>query len=470
MSLFVLRVDVLGQPPRNLVQSVFFWIRVWVSTAFLAFALAVTLRAFSDGKSGMWDDLVSPTTSIIIFLLLMCVIGVMEGTQIAAFKLVHMPIEELEHHPLAYANCKLMFAEQNLQSFLIGRQIFVASLMFIVARIVSISSDDDDDNDGDGYTIFGASTGAQRFYNTGILGAFVLTVIGSLVWRIIASSFPLAFMSNPAIYIIVRICLIIEASGICSAPWVIARFHKKIIGYQPDEVYLDGADKQTSEPVTKRDKDIDITVTVIKYIYSFALVILCVTVVMSAIFTRQTGLSKNVPPFIVFVVFWALIFWLAMIEGGQGCLIGLQPIHESRYAESHPRTLTNTALAYKGNTMERFIVGRQFLVILVIFLINMCGSPETGASVLNLSPVLNDIFLGNGVAMMITTIVIGGLTSQINAAVCMLDFINNYFMLFTTYVSLGIEFSGLLHSVYLVQIGFSKLVFLTTCLIIALYC
>jgi len=59
--------------------------------------------------------------------------------------------------------------------------------------------------------------------------------------------------------------------------------------------------------------------------------------------------------------------------------------------------------------------------------------------------------------MMITTIVLGQLVSQVNAAVCMLDFVNNYFMLFTTYVSLGIEYSGLLHSAYLVQIGFSKL-------------
>jgi hypothetical protein len=39
----------------------------------------------------------------------------------------------------------------------------------------------------------------------------------------------------------------------------------------------------------------------------------------------------------------------------------------------------------------------------------------------------------------------------------MLDYVNNYFMLFTTYVSLAIECSGLLHAVYLVQIFFSKI-------------
>ena len=62
-----------------------------------------------------------------------------------------------------------------------------------------------------------------------------------------------------------------------------------------------------------------------------------------------------------------------------------------------------------------------------------------------------------GAKVQITTIVIGQLTSQVTAAVCMLDFINNYFMLFTSYVSFFIELSGLLHSVYLVQIIFSKI-------------
>jgi hypothetical protein len=77
--------------------------------------------------------------------------------------------------------------------------------------------------------------------------------------------------------------------------------------------------------------------------------------------------------------------------------------------------------------------------------------------VLNLPDIVTSIFLENGVAMMIVTIIMGQLTSQVNAAVCMIDFLNNYFMLFTSYVSLLIEFTGLVHSVYLVQIVFSKI-------------
>jgi hypothetical protein len=165
--------------------------------------------------------------------------------------------------------------------------------------------------------------------------------------------------------------------------------------------------------------------------------------------------NYDIPPVGAFFLFWFLICWLAVIEGGQGCLVGLQSIDKDRYAESHPQTLRNTSVAHKGDNMDRFIVGRQFLVVLIMFLINTCGSAVKEANPLGLPPGINSIFLTNGVAMMITAIVIGQLTSQVNASLFMLDFVNNYFMLLTTYVSLAIEYSGILHSVYLVQYGFA---------------
>ena len=190
---------------------------------------------------------------------------------------------------------------------------------------------------------------------------------------------------------------------------------------------------------------------------SFLLVQIGTASVMSAIFTQQTSATSDmgIPTYVAFAIFWFLICWLAMMEGGQGCLVGLQPVDMDRYAQSHPRTWMNTKLAHKGDNMERFIVGRQFLVVLVVFVTNMMASAVDGASALGLPTVLNEVFLSTGVGIMMTTIMIGQLTAQINAANCMLDFINNYFMLFTVYFSLAIEASGLLHCVYLVNYLFS---------------
>ena len=441
------------EPPRNATQNLLFWGRVLMSVVILALCFTVTLAALFEGKTTMWDS-VPAGASIVIFFLLMCFVGMMEGMQIALFAVVNLPEEELSHHKIAHTNCTLTFTGQNLQAFLIGRQICVTICMFVVARITSLNVEI-----GTGENIFGVPDGLQEFFNTGLLGAVITTIVASLAWRIVASSFPVAFLSNPLIYVIIRLCLFLEASGICSAAWVLGRWNKLIIGYQPDEVYLEGAEKHTGAPATRRDKDIDRTISVLKYAYSLALLIFSVVIVMGAIFQKQTvgTAERGIPPGAAFVIFWFLIAWLAMMEGGQGALVGLQPIDKEKYAESHPKALKCTTLAHKGDNMERFIVGRQFLVVLVVFLTNMMAAATKGASVFGFPSILNEIFLASGLAVILTTIMIGQLTAQVNAANCMLDFINNYFMLFTVYVSLFIEFSGLLHSVYLVQIGFSKI-------------
>jgi hypothetical protein len=220
-----------NEPPRDFIRNCFFWGRALMSTVILTFALATTLEALLNGKSGMWNGVPIPV-SIVIFFLLLCIVGFMEGMQIAAFSLINLSEDELKTHKVAFANCQLMFSGTNLQAFLIGRQVFVAALMFIVAKIATIKIDKGEEN------IFGVSDGLQKFFDTGLLGAIVLTIIGSLIWRVIASSLPLAFMSNPAINVIIRLCLIIEKSGICSAAWVFAHIHKTLCKYQEDDNYL----------------------------------------------------------------------------------------------------------------------------------------------------------------------------------------------------------------------------------------
>ena len=80
--------------------------------------------------------------------------------------------------------------------------------------------------------------GFQSFLDTGLVGAIVLTIIGSFAWCSIASSFPLAFMSNPAI------SLVVEGTGICSAARLLALIHESIVNYQPDDVYLGWEDEE----------------------------------------------------------------------------------------------------------------------------------------------------------------------------------------------------------------------------------
>jgi hypothetical protein len=228
------------EPPRGRTQNAFFWGRVVFSLCVLAYAFAVTLAALFDGNTTMWEGIPS-AVSVVVFFVLMCFVGMMEGMQIALFAVMNIPEEELKRHAIAHKNCQLTFSGQNLQAFLIGRQICVTICTFVVARITTLDIEVGvDDN------IFGVSDGIQNFFNTGLLGAVITTIVASLAWRIIASSFPLAFLSNPLIYVIIRLCLLLEASGLCSAAWLLALVHKGLAGYQPDEVYIDTPEERTA--------------------------------------------------------------------------------------------------------------------------------------------------------------------------------------------------------------------------------
>lgn len=202
----------------------------------LLFSLAVTIEALAAGKGGLLQE-AGPTVSIIIFFALLCVTGILEGIQIAAFALLKMPEEEVLQHGVAAKNSKMIFSKSsNLQAFMVGRQVLVTSSMFIIANIVEIEIQIGEDN------IFGVNSTFQGFVNAGFLGAIVLTIFGSLAWRIVASSYPLALMSNPIVYLIIRVCLLIAGTGICSSAILLAFIQKSIVNYLPDEEYIGNFD------------------------------------------------------------------------------------------------------------------------------------------------------------------------------------------------------------------------------------
>ncbi|CAK0879257.1 unnamed protein product [Prorocentrum cordatum] len=78
----------------------------------------------------------------------------------------------------------------------------------------------------------------QDFFNTGLLGAIITTTVGSIIWQLVASVFPVAFMHNPLVYVLLRICLFLEFTGVCSGAWVLASCHKYMARLRRDEFIL----------------------------------------------------------------------------------------------------------------------------------------------------------------------------------------------------------------------------------------
>jgi len=191
-------------------------------------------------------------------------------------------------------------------------------------------------------------------------------------------------------------------------------------------------------------------VTMFKQAYSMILVIFSIIIITALMFTENTKMASDVHPVAALVIMSLGVLWMSMVEGGQCSMVGLPPIDRELYKNSHPITYQITSLGHKGDNLDRYL-GRQFMVIFINFTISLCGSPLEGASVLGLPEWLTAIFLGSGIAMVLTVVNIGQLTAQVNASHCMIDYIDTHFMTFTLYVTLIIEMTGVMHVCYLIR-------------------
>jgi len=224
-----------NEPPKTGFTFAFFWLRVLFSLGVLGFALAVTIEALYKGQTSAWEG-IPETISLILFLVLMCCVGLLEGMQIAFFTVAKLPKSERGTSTIALKTCECLFKNggKNLPGFMCGRQMTVTLCFFIIARVTTVNVDVETDEN-----IFGVSDFIQKnLLNLGFMGAITTTILGSIAWQLVASSFPIAFLSNPIVFVFLQLALALEATGICAAAWFLALIQRKICGFQFDEVYV----------------------------------------------------------------------------------------------------------------------------------------------------------------------------------------------------------------------------------------
>ena len=85
-----------------------------------------------------------------------------------------------------------------------------------------------------------------------------------------------------------------------------------------------------------------------------------------------------------------------------------------------------TNWCHNGDNLDRYLLGRQFMVVIVVFTVNISGAPLGGAELWGLPQWIIDVFLGSGLAMILFTCMVGQLNSQVNGCHCMLDYSKCY--------------------------------------------
>jgi len=190
----------------------------------------------------------------------------------------------------------------------------------------------------------------------------------------------------------------------------------------------------------------------VKNVISTCALLFSCALVGGLIFSEQTGLSKDVHPALAAILLVFTVIWLSVVEGGQASLVGLAPVNRDLYKDTHKIAHKCTVMAHTGDALDRYLLGRQFMVVFIVFTINISGGPIADAALWGLPQWVLNMFLSSGLAMILFTTMCGQLNSQVNASHCMLDYLNTWSNYATLCVAMAIEFSGLVHSSYLIQI------------------
>merc|ERR550519_2946082 len=174
---------------------------------------------------------------MIIFILVLFLLGVMEGLQIALVELKRQEPESYkDSHPKAYRLGQYAMKGDNIERFLMGRQVFVVCCVFFAAKLTTIHG-----NSESGFLFYVPDWVQALFLETGLLACVVVVIVAQLMPQIVASLYPTQFLElvvmRPAYYA----CIILETTGITHFCWVLAWSMGKAL-------------RMTNEVVTREDQ------------------------------------------------------------------------------------------------------------------------------------------------------------------------------------------------------------------------
>merc|ERR1719499_1443091 len=185
-----------------------------------------------------------------------------------------------------------------------------------------------------------------------------------------------------------------------------------------------------------------------------------VIVVMFGIFNEVNNPPWNHSqshPVLEFFLFWSMLTWIAMLEGCQISVVGLQGFDPESFRDTHPRAYKCCKLVHVGPNVERFLVGRQFLLLFNGFLVSRIGGGqaidhfEMGSW--EWTHHFTQFFYSNGTLLMVVIVALGQLPCQLAAADKMLGFFDLPLghLYIVCWPCLIVEFIGLTHSSYLLK-------------------
>jgi len=193
-------------------------------------------------------------------------------------------------------------------------------------------------------------------------------------------------------------------------------------------------------------------VVVLKYVLSCLVTAGCVAVLAFGMGNGLAVLPGH--PIVHFILFGVVLTLLAYLEGLQVAILALEHKDVDHYQNIYPRGVKLQAICARGKNVSRFLMGRQFFVIFVVFLCaNITTFPDFPQG--KLPNWLFILIMDTGLPGALTVLCFGQLVPQLVAQCDPMWMMNIYGSWSTLQLCLAMEYTGIPHISWLLSAGVS---------------
>jgi hypothetical protein len=366
-------------------------------------AIAIVFWAISNDYTEAHTTPIG-TGFLVVFLLI--VIAYSEGYHVTIITLEKADSNVFkESHPRGFRAHQM--ANENAESFLVGRQVMLTGIVFIFAHFTVFEIPDDVD------WLFFSNGFLKTALTTGVACSLIVLAFGQLLPQLIATSYPVHHMSLPGGNIIIWLMLFVDRIGVANIGFWGAYVWRQCAGIMVNEEFgvggevvfgvdAAGSEKATpnqSENQSKRREVVSTAksgeaeanpgaqvgseltaeirnrvrkdpIEITKAIMSCALMLGTTAMAVKNIVEGNTGIKAH--PAALIVIHIVLLICMTYLEGMNLCVLALEKVPNEQIALINPGAVASHKLIIGGNgdPVKRFLLGRQFCVVWMDFLIH----------------------------------------------------------------------------------------------------
>jgi len=350
-----------------------------------------------------------PEFVVIIFLcLLVTVLAYCEGTQIALMLLEKVNGREIPDDICCASRVKRthQLAQNNTERYLLGRQIFVTGIVFMVAKMIGMKSIFAQAVKAQFGETFGSQTLVLMFVNTGFAGSLIVLAFGQLVPQLIVTTTPLLQYQLFPTYEIIWLQLFCERLGVAEMAPILRKFTKWVYGLKDEDFGVGSGVEFTikAEEDAEEQEELGCCVTfwmevpfwqqIIKMVigvvvFCGSLYFICDNILGGhsdfTIVARDADgkpiVDENLPYpgwkaeiGDVHILIQLLLFFpvsniiMGFLEGSQIAILALEKAPAAVIKRTHRDAYFGHKLTQQRDNVRRYLLGRQFFVVFVDFI------------------------------------------------------------------------------------------------------